>query len=97
MNELVSLGIFETIMLVCFGASWPMSIIKTVQAKNPVSKSFAFLWLIIVGYIAGSINKWYNNMDYVFFLYILNTIMVSVDLGLSYYYRQQLRKKASQN
>ena len=32
----------EAAMLICFGASWPFAIIKTVRAKNPAGKSYLF-------------------------------------------------------
>ncbi len=93
MNELISSGFFESIMLICFGASWPMAILKTIKAKNPVSKSFIFLWLVIIGYIAGAINRGYYKIDYVFCLYIINCTMVAIDMILSYYYRCQIKKQ----
>jgi hypothetical protein len=93
MAELISTGIFESIMLICFGASWPMAIIKTIKAKNPISKSFIFLWLVIIGYIAGAINRGYYKVDYVFCLYIINCTMVSIDMALSYYYLYRLKKQ----
>lgn len=85
------MGIFEAIMLVCFGASWPVSIVKTYKVKNPVGKSIGFLLLIIIGYVAGIINKITGSMDWVLWLYVLNLVMVSADLFLVIYYRK-LRK-----
>ena len=75
-------------MLICFGASWPVSIWKTFKVKNPVGKSVGFLWLIIIGYVAGIINKVLGKTDWVLALYILNTVMVSADLFLVIYYRK---------
>ena len=43
------MDIFEAIMMVCFGASWPVSIWKTVKVKNPIGKSVIFLWLVEIG------------------------------------------------
>ena len=80
--------LFEAIMLICFGASWPVSIWKTFKVKNPVGKSVGFLWLIIIGYVAGIINKVLGKTDWVLALYILNTVMVSADLFLVIYYRK---------
>ena len=82
------MNIFEAIMLVCFGASWPVSIWKTYKVKNPAGKSTGFLWLIIIGYLSGIVNKVLGNIDWVLGLYILNTIMVSADLFLVIYYRK---------
>ena len=80
--------LYEAIMLICFGASWPVSIWKTFKVKNPVGKSVGFLWLIIIGYVAGIINKVLGKTDWVLALYILNTVMVSADLFLVIYYRK---------
>ena len=82
------MNIFEAIMLICFGASWPVSIWKTYNVKNPVGKSVGFLWLIIIGYVAGIINKVLGKSDWVLGLYILNLVMVSADLFLVIYYRK---------
>lgn len=85
------MNIFEAIMLICFGASWPVSIWKTYKVKNPAGKSIGFLWLVIIGYISGIINKVLGTMDWVLWLYVLNTVMVFTDFVLVVYYRR-LRK-----
>ena len=80
--------ILEAVMMVCFGFSWPLSILKTYRVKNPAGKSVAFLWLIIIGYLAGMASKIASgNIDWVIGLYALNTLMVATDLGLVYFYR----------
>ena len=43
----------EAIMLICFGLSLPISLIKNVKAKSAKNMSFRFILLIIIGYIAG--------------------------------------------
>ena len=80
------MSIFESIMLICFGASWPLAIYKTWKTKNPIGKSLLFLYLIMVGYIAGSLHKIYFNRDIVFFLYMFNGMMVLADIVLTHYY-----------
>jgi hypothetical protein len=88
------MSIFEVIMLICFGASWPISIIKTIKAKNPVGKSIIFLYLVLIGYIAGCLNKYYNSPgDDTIWLYALNGAMVSVDIILAHYYINLRKKK----
>ena len=87
------MSIFEIIMLVCFGASWPISIIKTIKAKNPVGKSVAFLYLVLIGYIAGCLHKYYFNFDNIIWLYVLNGAMVTVDIILVHYYINLRKKK----
>lgn len=80
--------LYEAIMLICFGASWPVSIWRTYKVKNPVGKSIGFLLLIIIGYISGIINKCFGTVNWVLGLYILNLIMVASDLVLVIYYRK---------
>lgn len=82
-------SIFEVIMLICFGFSWPASIAKTVRVKNPTGKSFLFMGLIIVGYIAGCIHKILYHWDLVFYLYLLNALLVATDFILCLYYMQK--------
>ena len=80
--------IFEAVMMVCFGVSWPLSIYKTYKVKNPAGKSIAFLWLIIAGYVSGMVSKIVGgHIDWVIGLYALNTAMVATDLFLVYLYR----------
>ena len=82
--------ILETIMLLSFGFSWPMNVIKSYKARTTKGKSLAFLLLIIFGYIAGITSKFLNDAYmaqfgakwYVLFFYILNLTMVSTDLVL---------------
>ena len=51
--------ILEIIMLLCFGASWPLNVIKSYKARTAKGKSLAFLLLIIIGYIAGITSKFF--------------------------------------
>ena len=87
-------SIFEIIMLVCFGFSWPFAIIKTVRVKNPTGKSYLFMSLVIIGYIAGCIHKILYSRDFVFWLYLLNTLLVASDLVLCLYYQQKNKRNA---
>lgn len=82
--------IFEIIMILSFGASWPMNVMKSYKARTTKGKSLGFLVLIFFGYIAGIISKLLNtaymadfsNKWYVLFFYVLNLCMVGVDLLL---------------
>ena len=74
---------WEGLMLICFGVSWPPAIIKTLRVKNPAGKSFIFMMLVLTGYLSGIIGKIVNEqISYVLILYCINLIVVSVDLGL---------------
>ena len=88
-------SIFEAIMMVCFGFSWPFAIVKTVRVKNPTGKSYLFMSLIIIGYIAGCIHKVLHSQApgfWVFWLYLLNTLLVASDFVLCLYYQHQLNR-----
>ena len=76
--------LFEIIMIVCFGFSWPMNVIKSYRARTTKGKSLPFLLLIITGYVFGIIGKLIGGSFkwYVLFFYVLNLAMVSVDLAL---------------
>jgi len=81
MFEVSEMSIFEIIMLLCFGAAWPVSVYKSCVSRKNSGKSIVFLIVILIGYIAGIIHKIINSMDLVICLYILNALMVSVDIA----------------
>jgi hypothetical protein len=82
--------LLEIIMIVSFGASWPLNVLKSYKARTTKGKSLAFLCLIFFGYIAGITSKLVNEAYmaafaqkwYVLFFYVLNLIMVGADLIL---------------
>lgn len=85
------MSIFEALMLLCFGAAWPVSIYKSVKTASAEGKSPFFLVIIILGYISGIINKLLYSRDVVMYLYVLNLAMVSTDLAL--YFRNRALDK----
>lgn len=76
------MNILEVIMMICFGAAWPFSIYRSYRSKSAEGKSLVFLVFLQAGYIAGILYKFFYNFDYTIYLYIINLIMVSVDLFL---------------
>ena len=96
--------LFEIIMVVSFGASWPFNVIKSYKARTTKGKSLLFLCLIFFGYIAGIISKFVNEAYmadfahkwYVLIFYILNLLMVGADLVL-YVRNKRLDKLAEKN
>ena len=75
--------IFEFIMLLCFGMSWPISVYKSIRSGSAKGKSAVFIIAIILGYISGIIGKIINRqLSYVLILYCINLVIVSIDLGL---------------
>ena len=72
--------LFETIMVVCFGASWPLSLYKSITSRTARGKSLLFECLIWIGYVFGITGKLLNGkITYVFAFYILIT-MVTLDI-----------------
>lgn len=69
-------------MLLCFGAAWPFSIVRSWKSRSTQGKSIVFLLVLILGYLAGIANKILYHYDVVLFLYLLNVTMVSVDACL---------------
>ena len=93
----------EITMIVSFGVSWPMNVIKSYKARTTKGKSLAFILLILFGYVAGITSKFVNESYmanfaskwYVLFFYVLNFVMVGTDTIL-YFRNLQLDKLAAQ-
>jgi hypothetical protein len=81
--------IFETIMLVCFGAGWPFSIYAMLKTRQSRGKSIPFLIIILTGYVSGICYQYFGERNDVIFLYILNTALVSIDLALTLKFRDK--------
>ena len=73
---------FEIVMLVCFGAAWPFSILKAYRSRATGGKSLIFLVLVLIGYVSGIAHKFIYKPDGVIYLYILNSIMVATDIAI---------------
>lgn len=86
--------IFEVLMVVSFGISWPLSILKSYQARTTKGKSIFFLFMILAGYAFGITSKFLaGKITYVVFFYVLNFVMVGTDIGL-YFRNLQLDRNA---
>ena len=87
--------LLEIVMIVSFGASWPLNVMKSYRARTAKGKSLSFLCLIFFGYIAGIASKFLNatymaafsQKWYVLVFYFLNLIMVGADIVL--YFRNR--------
>lgn len=90
------MSIFEALMLLCFGAAWPLSVYKSYKSRSTGGKSIGFSFVVIIGYISGIINKLLNNpSDWVLYLYLLNLLMVAADAAI--YFRNKHIEKAALN
>lgn len=75
-------------MLVCFGFSWPLNVIKAYKARSAKGTSLAFILLIITGYLAGISAKLINHQtNYVLVVYLLNLVIVLTNLAI--YFRNR--------
>ena len=84
--------VFESIMLICFGLSWPISVYKSVKSRSTRGNSVLFTFAIIVGYLAGITSKIIGkNYNYVLVLYLINLAFVSIDLALYYVNKKRER------
>ena len=92
--------ILEITMIVSFGISWPVNVVKSYKSRSTKGKSLLFLCLIFFGYIAGITSKLVNETYmaafaqkwYVLFFYVLNFLMVGADIVL-YFRNLRLDKK----
>ena len=80
------MSIFEVLMLICFGISWPVSIAKTVRTKVVTGKSPLFMAIVCLGYASGVVHKAVFAFDWVIVLYVTNMLLVAVDLSLYFLY-----------
>ena len=82
--------LLETIMIICFGMSWPLSVYKSWKSGTAKGKSLQFEACIWIGYIAGIAKNFVlfseGKSGGIFFLgwffYFFNFAMITVDMLL---------------
>lgn len=85
--------VFELVMIVCFGVSWPLNIYKAWKARTTKGSSVQFYFLILIGYLFGiaskviKLNQGISTPAYVWFFYILNSVIVT--LGIIVWFRNR--------
>ena len=87
----------ETIMIICFGLSWPNNVLKSLRSRTAKGKSLSFLLLVEIGYTAGIIGKIIThtyNLATVF--YFINFAMVMTDIILYFRNAKLDRERESQ-
>ena len=76
--------IFETMMLILFGLSWPFNISKSLRSRTARGKSISFELIIIAGYLCGIAGKIAGgHITYVVAFYVLDIAMVTADLAIT--------------
>jgi hypothetical protein len=88
------MSIFEIVMLICFGMSWPISIVKALRTRMVLGKSCLFMGIICVGYLAGILHKLVYSRDWIIALYALNLLLVMVDMFLYFKFSPKKTKAA---
>ena len=91
--------ILEIVMILAFGCSWPVNVLKSYRARTAKGKSIAFLLFIFFGYVAGIASKFVNPVYmaefshkwYVLVFYFINIFMVSADIVM-YFRNRRLDK-----
>mgnify|MGYP004454559411 FL=1 len=90
-------GILETAMLICFGCSWPINLVKNYKCRSAKAMSLPFILLLMIGYIAGICAKFIIGVNahnaYVLVVYLLNLAMVTANLFV-YFRNCALDRKA---
>lgn len=83
------MGIFEFLMLCCFGFSWPFSIAKSIRTKSSKGKSLAFMLLIVLGYVFGIVHKLLYSRNWVIWAYVALLVLVCTDIALYFVNRRR--------
>lgn len=85
--------ILESVMLICFGLSWPINVLKNYRARTAKNMSLRFTLLIVLGYIAGITAKIISGrINYVLVVYVINLAIVTLNIPL--YFRNKKFDKA---
>ena len=88
-------SVFETLMIISFGISWPVNVSKAIRSRSTKGKSIMFDYFILAGYICGLISKFMTHtFNLAFWFYFPNIIMVITDIVV--YYRNK-KLEAAEN
>jgi len=87
-------GILETIMLVCFGISWPLSVWNNLKSGTAKAMSLPFILMIALGYVAGITAKVMSKANlYVLIIYCINLFFVLCNLVLYFVNRRKDKQR----
>ena len=91
--------LFEAGMLVCFGVSWPVRVLRTLRVRRVEGKSLAFMTLVFAGYVSGMTAKFIkaaggSGLEWVTALYVFNAALVAVDIALYMRFRRRPVREA---
>jgi hypothetical protein len=90
-------SVLETVMILSFGISWPLSIIRSYRSRSTKGKSIMFSVFILIGYICGLASKMLSHTyNLAYYFYYPNVIMVAADIIL-YFRNRKIEKRAEGN
>jgi hypothetical protein len=82
--------ILEAGMVICFGISWPVNMQNQLNQRQQKVKSLVFLFFVLLGYICAVCGKIISdNISWVFWFYVVNMIMVSLDIFMYFINRKR--------
>lgn len=77
--------IFESMMILVFGLSWPINVIKSYKGRTAKGKTALFDYLVLFGYSCGVISKILShNYNLAFYFYFPNICMIIADTVIFY-------------
>ncbi len=76
-------SILESMMLLCFAASWPFNIYRSWKSRTAAGKSIMFEIIVVIGYFCGIGSHIVNNqINAVIAFYVLDIVLVAIDMIL---------------
>ncbi len=88
----------EAMMLLCFGFSWPISLVNNYRTRTARGMSLPFILLIIFGYLCGITAKIVGGkINYVLAVYLFNLVAVSLNLVVYFRNRKLDRERNKRN
>jgi lipopolysaccharide export LptBFGC system permease protein LptF len=90
--------VFEMCFLLCFAVAWPVNIMKSLRSRTARGRSVGFEILVVIGYLFGIAAKLVDDhISYVIIFYIINTVLVLIDIALYFRNARLDRVQSAQN
>ena len=88
-------NVLETMMIVSFGISWPINLVKAFRSRSTGGKSILFDYLILFGYLCGVASTILSHTFHLaLYFSVPNILMVTCDIILYYRNRKLERENA---
>ncbi len=83
------MSVLEVLMILCFGAAWPINLMNSVKNRSTKGKNLLFMSFIVLAYVFGILNKLLVSVDGAVWFYLLNETMVLADYILYFANRKR--------